>query len=351
MNPTLSGSLPDFPPGIVLEELKLSATNLSGTLPESIGNLRLLKTLHLTACRFSGSLPASFHNLTRLVSVDLSINNFSGPVPSFASSPNISKIDLQNNSLSGPFPGWIFSLPSLHNELQGSLPMSISRLQHLKILRLASNNLSGTVELSLFGNLRNLSILDLSYNRLIVFPSLLRNLPRLTRLDLSGNNISGSIPDWLWSVGSLVYLNLSHNSLTNFQSLPDFSNSSLIVFDLHSNNLAGPIPRPPPSNVMVDFSNNHFAASIPSDIGSTLNFSIFFSVSNNRLTGGIPESVCSGVYLQLRSLNLHGNMLQGAVPQSLSSCEGLEVLDLGNNRIEDAFPSGWGISLICVSLV
>ncbi|CAA6654726.1 unnamed protein product [Spirodela intermedia] len=427
MNPTLSGSLPDFPPGIVLEELKLSATNFSGTLPESIGNLRLLKTLHLTTCRFSGSLPASFHNLTRLVSVDLSINNFqihplrprngiSPPLHSWKEGTDCCRawagvtcegepakvvaLDLSGSSISGGVHPALFSLTSLRslnlscnrlnfdsvlsrsfeqltnlthlnlsdsgfsgqipvgisrlrtlvsldlsapglcsNELQGSLPMSISRLQHLKILRLASNNLSGTVELSLFGNLRNLSILDLSYNRLIV-----------------QSNPAAAFP-------SISTLNVAFCGLEVFP----------------------PDPRPPPSNVMVDFSNNQFASSIPSDIGSTLNFSIFFSVSNNRLTGGIPESVCSGVYLQvldlshnslegpipgclvageinlrvlnlrsnklngtlprtfeagckLRSLNLHGNILQGAVPQSLSSCESLEVLDLGNNRIEDAFP-------------
>ncbi|CAA7389401.1 unnamed protein product [Spirodela intermedia] len=255
MNPTLSGSLPDFPPGIVLEELKLSATNFSGTLPESIGNLRLLKTLHLTTCRFSGSLPASFHNLTRLVSVDLSINNFRGPVPSFASSPNISKIDLQNNSLSGLFPGWIFSLPSLQslqlnsnrlsgtlgeilppadslletvdltsNELQGSLPMSISRLQHLKILRLASNNLSGTVELSLFGNLRNLSILDLSYNSLTLQSNPAATLPSIRRavselkahrvLNMSHNRLTGPIPQSICGLKMLESLDLSKNNLS-----------------------------------------------------------------------------------------------------------------------------------------
>ncbi|KAK9265897.1 hypothetical protein L1049_012449 [Liquidambar formosana] len=36
------------------------------------------------------------------------------------------------------------------------------------------------------------------------------------------------------------------------------------------------------------------------------------------------------------------NQLQGWVPRSLANCEMLEILDLGNNQINDTFPSWLG---------
>ena len=440
-NPSLSGSLPDFLSSMPLQDLMLQSTNFSGTLPESVNNLKLLRTLLLSGCRFSGSLPSSLQDLTQLSTVDLSLNNFSGSIPSLTSLSNLSMLDLQNNSLSGAFPSWFFRLPSLRtlqlssNQISGTLSLEISpnekssletldlsrnllggpirepisRLQNLKILRLANNNLNGTLDLILFANLKNLSILDLSYNHIAVecnsdasiifesistlnlafcgipyFPKILANLPRLSRLDLSGNSISGAIPNWLWSSSSLTYLNLSYNSLTELEIPANLTGTSLNVIDLRSNKLQGQIPLPPPSNFLVDFSNNFFT-SIPTNIRSSLNYTVFFSVSNNSLAGEIPISFCTAAYLQvldlshntlsgqipnclvsnkvlqvlnlrnnnlsgaiprsfptercnLRSLNLNGNAVNGKVPQTLKNCQNLEVLDFGNNEIEDEFP-------------
>ncbi|MQM21803.1 hypothetical protein Taro_054849 [Colocasia esculenta] len=443
-NPILSGHLPDFPDDRILENLWLFETNMSGSLPDSIGNLKFLKTLRLSNCIFSGSLPASFANLTQLVFVDLSANNFSGRIPSFASSTNLMELNLQNNSLTGPVPGWLFSLPALRtlqlnlnqlsgelgefsdeasllqtvdlssNKLHGSFPKSVAKLSGIQILKFASNRLNGTVGLDLFANLNHLSIFDLSNNLLTVeatssmsfprvstlnlascnlvgFPEFLRNQSILSRLDLSNNLIDGVVPNWLWSVGNggLAYLNLSHNSLKNFESPPDLSRSALIVLDINSNKLRGQIPLPPPQNLFVDYSNNQFTSTFPSDIVWNLSFTMFFSAANNTLVGEIPSYFCSSTYLQvldlsvnnftgqipkcllasvndlrvlnlrdnklsgslpgesaerckLRTLNVNGNMLVGAVPQSLSNCKLLQVLDLGNNQIEDSFPSWLG---------
>jgi len=40
----------------------------------------------------------------------------------------------------------------------------------------------------------------------------------------------------------------------------------------------------------------------------------------------------------LKTLNLHGNQLEGHFPKSLSLCTELEFLNLGSNNIEDSFP-------------
>ncbi|XP_008789181.2 receptor-like protein 7 [Phoenix dactylifera] len=470
-NTDLSGNLPGFPEDSTLESLVLSNTNFSGTLPGSIGNLKSLTELQLSGCRFSGAIPYSFSNLTQLVHLDLSFNNLSGELPSMVRWRSISDvvlknnrlsgsitsslgdrvlrnltvIDLTNNSHSGEIPVWLFSLPSLqnlllsqnqfsghlqefsdpsstlsnvdlsNNELQGPIPKSVFRLSGLKILNLASNNFSGTVVLDLLRNLRNLSILDLSNNRLSVidgddnsswasFPNIstlrlvscnLNRLPGFLRyqvgvgtLDLSMNSIGDSIPQWIWSIGnySYNYLNLSFNMFTSVEGPPpDVSDISSMILDLQANMLRGPIPLPPQNTIVLDYSNNSFASSIPSNFSAYLSFTVFLSLSSNRLTGEIPPSICNASYLQvldlsdnsfngsipsclvegsnglgilnlrgnrfqgalpqnfdenctLRTINLNGNQLSGQLPTSLARCRMLEVLDLGNNSMVDSFP-------------
>ena len=80
-------------------------------------------------------------------------------------------------------------------------------------LDLSGNNLRGTLPPDL-GTLTMLGTLDLSNNRLSRTIPNLSALTRLTTLDLSNNQLSGTIPDWLGSLTSLTTLNLRDNRLT-----------------------------------------------------------------------------------------------------------------------------------------
>ncbi|KAF8020680.1 hypothetical protein BT93_G1189 [Corymbia citriodora subsp. variegata] len=71
-NPLLQVSLPDFLENSSLEILSLGNTNISGRLPDSIGNLRKLSKLDLSNCSLSGSIPSSMENLLELTLLDLS---------------------------------------------------------------------------------------------------------------------------------------------------------------------------------------------------------------------------------------------------------------------------------------
>ena len=187
------------------------------------------------------------------------------------------------------------------NNLEGPIPESVFHLQSLDILDLSSNKFNGTVELSSFQILGNLTSLSLAYNNLSINAALplplnltelilasckLRTFPdlstqsRLTYLDLSDNQISGSIPSWIWKIGngSLRYLNLSHNLLEDLQQPLSNPLPPLNILDLRFNQLNGPIPTPPPSSMYVDDSNNRFTSSIPHDIGLYF-FYTFFSPS------------------------------------------------------------------------
>ncbi|XP_073105047.1 uncharacterized protein [Elaeis guineensis] len=410
-------------PPSTLSYVDLSNNRLQGPIPKSVFRLSNLKVLNLASNNFSGTVVLdSLGCLRNLSELDLSNNSLSGTIPvSLFSLPSLQELVLRQNQFSGhlqefPNPSSTLSFVDLSNNmLQGPIPKSVFRLSNLRALILASNNFSGTVGLASIGNLRNLSFLDLSNNMLSVidgddssslasFPSIyslslvscnLSRLPAFLRyqkgveiLDLSMNRIGGSIPSWIWSIekySSVTYVNLSFNMFTSVEGPPYFSNFSSMILDLQANMLQGPLPVPPPNTIALDYSNNSFTSSIPSNFSAYIGFTIFLSLSNNRLTGEIPPSICNASYLKvidlsnnnlngsisscllegsnhlvilnlrgnqfhgtlpqnfngncaLRTINLNGNQLNGPLSRSLAKCSTLEVLDLGNNHIVDSFP-------------
>ncbi|XXG39750.1 hypothetical protein AAC387_Pa01g0627 [Persea americana] len=445
-----SGTIPLSLGGISqLLHLDISYNSFSGEI-QSLENLTQLIRLDLSSNRFSGRIP-SLGSLKNVVEIVLSNNNFSGGMNSSYGEHgllSLTKLDLRDNSLNGKIPSSLFRLPSLlyldlsknhfdapideiadshsplnsldlsNNKLQGPIPKSLFQLRELKVLLLSSNNFNGTIDLTMFQNFMNLSSLDLSNNNLSVnasrgtnapfpqitrlklsscnlreFPEFLRKQLKLNFLDLSNNQIDGEIPSWIWKMGDglMNYLNLSHNLLYGLEPhAVDLSLSKLRVLDLHSNKLQGTMPIPPPSVFILDYSNNSFTSSIPTNISLYLNSTIFFSLSKNNISGEIPPSICAannlivldlslnnlsgpiptclgqldnllvlnlgknsfrGVISQsfqhgcsLRTLNLNGNLLEGSLPESLRNCSQLEVLNIGNNQINDSFPC-WLVSL------
>ncbi len=74
------------------------------------------------------------------------------------------------------------------NQLTGSLPAEIRKLQNLKILYASNNQMSGVP--AEIGQLTKLEILDLSNNLLTGLPNELGNLVNLKTLNISGNRYS-----------------------------------------------------------------------------------------------------------------------------------------------------------------
>ncbi|EXB36040.1 Receptor-like protein 12 [Morus notabilis] len=410
-NQFLEGTLPEFQINNSLQELSLSSTKFSGRLPASLSNLRNLSTLHLSMCQFNGKLPTSMSNLTEVANVDLSFNNFSGLVPSFSLSMKLVQIDLSynhltaeipldlfvlpwletiqlsNNQFSGPIPEFKTTSSSLletldlsHNNLEGLLPTSIWKLRNLKFLYLSYNKFNGTKQQNMFRGCPNLYTLDLSYNNLKSFPDL-KNISGLRVLSISNNQISGQIPKWIWKVGDggLMKIDLSCNYLVCMEE-PSVFPENLVTLDLHFNKLQGNIPVLPKYLAYVDLSSNKLT-SFPYNLSD----SIFFSLSNNSLTGVIPERICAtGNILALdlshnnlsgkiptclietsdtremlnlrknnfdgpipdvfprgctlKALDLNGNFIEGKIPKSLANCSALEFLDLGHNELVGKFP-------------
>ncbi|XP_058111840.1 receptor-like protein 7 [Magnolia sinica] len=383
-----------------LSELYINGNNLSGPLPSFLVNLCKLEYLDLSFNSLSGPIPSSYGNkLLNLKVIILGSNLLNGTIPSsLFSLPSLRMLDLKRNELGGRL-DVIHNASSTQlefiylgdNNLQGMVPSFIFKLAKLRTISLSFNNFSGVVELGLFQNLKNLSLLDLSNNNLSVkdgssnssffdfpqiielslrscnmrkFPNFLQNQEQMQSLDLSNNRITGVIPKWIWKVGNETsyYLNLSHNALQRIE--PPFSHvplSNWVVLDLSSNRLEGSLPIPSPSTSFFSLSNNSLSGEIPVAICNITSLQVL-NLSRNRLTGWIPRCLSeisdvlnvlnlrgnafNGALLQsfkegcnVQTLDLSENQLEGQVPRSLANCTMLEVLNLGNNQINDTFPS------------
>lgn len=105
------------------------------------------------------------------------------------------------------------SLPNL--SLTGSIPASLQFCRSITSLNLSSNQISGSIPPALCDWLPFLVSLDLSSNALSgEIPSELANCQFLNSLILSNNNISGSIPSSLIHLDRLKTIDLSYNKLS-----------------------------------------------------------------------------------------------------------------------------------------
>ncbi|KAK8672587.1 hypothetical protein V6N13_110952 [Hibiscus sabdariffa] len=113
-----------------LVSLQLSDMSLSGQIPQSLEYCGSLQNLDLSANNLSGNIPPQICSwLPYLVTLDLSSNDLSGPIPSELSNcAYLNNLVLSNNRLSGPIPYQLSGLGRLkrfsvaNNYLTGAIP-------------------------------------------------------------------------------------------------------------------------------------------------------------------------------------------------------------------------------------
>ncbi|WZZ82245.1 hypothetical protein YC2023_102817 [Brassica napus] len=380
-NPKLRGQLPDFHVNKSLQRISIDMTSFSGIIPSSLGNLKQLIYFDVFSNKLSGNFPSALLNLTQLSTLDLSYNQFSGSLP-----PNISQLSrldsfsVGGNSFVGVIPASLFKISSLTridldiNKFSDLLGIeNISLLPNLEYLFLGGNNYSVNVipvDLNLFPPLKHLSglslsgiplsttnitsdfssdleFLYLSKCKVSEFPEFIRNNPNLHDLVLSNNKMKGQVPDWLWRLPELDYLDLSRNSFSGFNGSlnlssnafqgPLFIPSSSIEFLFASkNNFTGELPSSicgSTSLYILDLSNNNFSGSIPWCFMTSLGD---LKLHNNSLNGTLPDIFINAT--KLLSLDVSHNLLEGKLPASLINCSSLQVLNLESNKFKDTFP-------------
>lgn len=97
----------------VVEGLHLNSNNLTGYIPEKIGNLHYLQRLYLGYNQLSGVLPESISKIKSLKHVDLSYNLLEGTIPeSYAGLMDaLQTFNLRDNNFTGRWPESIVNHP------------------------------------------------------------------------------------------------------------------------------------------------------------------------------------------------------------------------------------------------
>ncbi|XP_071734346.1 receptor-like protein EIX2 [Rutidosis leptorrhynchoides] len=343
-----------------LRYVDLRANNISGNVSVLLNNLcdcdsPKLEYLAFSANQLSGHLPDQLGQLKNLITFDLAYNYISGTVPdSLGRLSSLKELMLNVNLLSGSLPDTIGNLTSLNkleisfNKFNGSLPVSIGKLRNLVYMSVHHNLLTGDVTEDHFANLTALTTLWAEGNTLTLklsvdnwvppfsldvlrigywklgpkFPSWLRSQGNLTDLDIANSGISDVMPSWFWdSFSNIVFLNISNNGIRG--TLVE----NLSILD---------------PNAVVDLSNNLFEGSIPgkyNEVGIVL-----LDLSNNNLSGSLDDFLCSKLEqdMQLQVLELTNNNLTGVIPDCWMNWQALSVVNLGNNSLSGRIPHSVG---------
>ncbi|CAL5184968.1 unnamed protein product [Lathyrus oleraceus] len=162
---------------------------------------------------------------------------------------------------------------------------------------------------------------------------------RVIKLNLTGNQLHGSLSPHVGNLSFLIYLNLNSNSF--FGEIPQELGQLLQLQQLHlaENSFTGEIPKNLTycSNLKGLFlAGNSLIGKIPIEIGSLKNLQSFYIWKNN-LTGGIPSFIGNLSYLTEISVNY--NHLEGDIPQEICALKNLTILTGAVNNLSGMIPS------------
>ncbi|KAL8473725.1 hypothetical protein ACS0TY_030539 [Phlomoides rotata] len=286
-----------------LQLLDLSYNNISGDNVVSwllSTDFAELQHLSLKGNKVAGGFPDfSFKNLVHL---DLSINNISSNFPLFRDCSSLQHLDLSSNKFFG---------------LVGA---SLSTCEKMSFLNLTNNQLTGSVPQLPSGSLQYVYLQENDFQG--VFPATFSDLcTTLVELDLSYNNLTGSLPETLDSCSLLRLLDISNNNFSGelpVETLLKLSNLKTLVLSF-----------------------NNFVGKLPDSLSKLVGLETL-DVSSNNLSGLIPAGLCVDPRNSLKVLYLQNNMFTGPIPQSLSNCSQLESLDLSFNYLSGTIPSSLG---------
>lgn len=210
--PRLTGSIPATIGNLkVLRCLDLDNNALTGEIPAEIGDMESLEKLGLWLNELTGEIPAEIGKLTNLKHLFLAGNKLSGAIPSeFGKLKNLLELSMDGNNLSGAIPASMGDMSSLeyldmgHNKLTGKIPAEIVKLYHLGIFRANDNALEGEIPAGLCNENPYLVSVCLQNNNLTGEIPILHGFkigtviqPWYCQLILHGNRFSGAIPEWL----------------------------------------------------------------------------------------------------------------------------------------------------------
>ncbi|WVZ14420.1 hypothetical protein V8G54_011986 [Vigna mungo] len=332
-------------------------------ISDHLPNLRELSLVQcgLSDYHISSLFPSQFNISTSLSILDLSFNILTSSTFQLLSnySPNLQELHISDNNivLSSSqypnFPSLVVLDLSTNNLTQASIFQwnfnFSTKLQNLYLGQCSLTDKNFHVSSAPIKDSHYLITLDLSLNLLTsaIFDWVFNCTTNLQSLSLYDNLIEGPIPYAFGKVmNSLEILRLHTNKLKGEIPASLGNICKLKILYLNSNSLSGKISSfiqnssrcNSPAIERLDLSNNLIIGKLP-------NISAFTSLktlylSNNQLTGEVPESI--GLLHQLQCLQLRENNLGGDINElHLTNLSQLVELDLSDNSLSLTFGTTW----------
>ncbi|GKU93451.1 hypothetical protein SLEP1_g7045 [Rubroshorea leprosula] len=331
-----------------LRFLSLDFVNMSLVVPSSLLNLTSsLEHLSLCSCNLQGNFPSQVFQLSSLQFLDLSDNShLRGNLHKSSPSSTLEYLNLDCCQFYGSIPDVLGKMQKLThlslfaNSFDGEIPSSFFHLVNLAVVDLSSNNLSGTITANMLSKLVNLQDLDLSNNNLL---SLSNNstgvnysFPNLWYIKFSSCNIH-KFPSFLRKAERLEVLDISKNKISGQIHKWEIEGMSLVSLNLSYNFLTGIDLFAFENLAQVDLSSNLLQGSLPI-LSTTWGF-MHLVISGNNLIGEIPSSYCNLTFLNV--LILANNNLGGKIPECLGNLSYLSILDLRMNKFHGIIPNSF----------
>ncbi|XP_030460795.1 LRR receptor-like serine/threonine-protein kinase RGI1 [Syzygium oleosum] len=331
-----------------LKNLVISQANLTGTIPDDIGDCIALSVIDLSSNSLVGAIPETIGNLRDLEELTLNSNRLTGKIPVGLSNCRVLKsLLLFDNRLGGSIPPELGKLSSLevfraggNRDIVGKIPEELGDCTNLTVLGLADTQVAGSLPPSL-GKLKKLQTLSI-YTTMISgeIPPDIGNCPELVDLFLYENSLSGSIPPELGKLRKLEQLLLWQNNLEGIIPEEIGNCSSLRMIDLSLNFLSGTMPMSLGGLLGLEafmISNNNVSGSIPANLSNATSLQQL-QLDTNQISGLIPPEL--GKLSRLNVFFAWQNQLEGSIPPTLASCSNLQALDLSHNTLTGRIPPG-----------
>ncbi|GJN28574.1 hypothetical protein PR202_gb16773 [Eleusine coracana subsp. coracana] len=315
-------------------------------------NPRRVASIRLERRSLVGQISPSLGNLTFLRNLSLATNQFTGEIPaSLGHLQYLQYLYLSNNTLQGQIPSFAncssLRVMWLHrNGLVGQFPADLP--SGLRQLQISVNNLSGTIPASL-SNITKLAVISCAYNNFVGnVPDEFAKLSNMQQLYLGANQLSGRFPRAIMNFSALTDLSLGLNEFSG-EVPPDLGSvlRNLLLFELPVNFFHGPIP-PSLTNASnlyyIEISRNNFTGLVPSTI-EKLNKLEMLNLEYNQLQAERKQdweflgslANCT----ELIDFSMTGNRLRGKVPASVGNLTNqLQYLYMSENQLSGEFPPG-----------
>ncbi|XVE68918.1 hypothetical protein DITRI_Ditri09bG0108300 [Diplodiscus trichospermus] len=280
--------------------LSIIENSFGGVLPDSVANFSTqLDVFCMGGNQISGSIPEGIGNLVNLTQFDIGVNFLTGTIPtSIGKLQNLGLFDLSVNRLWGAIPSSIGNLSQLcylylkENEFEGKIPSTLSKCKRIEKMDLSVNKFGGSIPDELIAGFESLITLNLSHNSFTgAFPRAIGNSKNLVELRVDNNNFSGEIPERIGEISELAILHMQGNNFQGSIPLSFVNLKALENLDLSDNSLSGTIPdelQELPFLVSLNLSFNHLEGEVPQK-GVFKNISEFSITGNRELCGGILE--------------------------------------------------------------